>query len=40
VVTIVQRYGVEAFFWLRFHQHAQPRAVRGKRSQGVKFTSY
>ena len=33
VVTIVQRYGVEAFFWLRFHQHAQPRAVRAYRGR-------
>src|SRR5712691_2129180 len=28
VVTIVQRYGVEALLWLRFHQHATPRVVR------------
>ena len=33
VVTIVQRYGVEAFFWLRLHQHAQPRAVRAYRGR-------
>ena len=33
VVTIVQRYRVEAFFWLRFHQHAQPRAVRAYRGR-------
>jgi hypothetical protein len=25
VVTIVQRYGVEALLWLRFYQHATPR---------------
>jgi transposase len=33
VVTIVQRYGVEAFLWLRFHQHAQRRAVRAYRDR-------
>ena len=33
VVTIVQRYGVEAFVWLRFHQHAQPCAVRAYRDR-------
>jgi transposase len=33
VVTIVQRYGVEAFVWLRFHQHTQPRAVRAYRAR-------
>ena len=33
VVTIVQRYGVEAFVWLRFHQHTQPRAVRAYRGR-------
>ena len=33
VVTIVQRYGVEAFFWLRFYQQAQPRAVRAYRGR-------
>ncbi len=33
VVTIVQRYGVEAFVWLRFHQHAQPRGVRAYRGR-------
>jgi transposase len=32
-VTIVQRYGVEAFLWLRFHQHAQRRAVRAYRDR-------
>lgn len=29
VVTIVQRYGVEEFLWLRYSQHTTPRAVRG-----------
>ena len=33
VVTIVQRYGVEDFLWLRFHQHATPRAVRAYRDR-------
>jgi transposase len=33
VVTIVPRYGVEAFVWLRLHQHAQPRAVRAYRDR-------
>jgi transposase len=33
VVTIVQRYGGEAFVWLRFHQHTQPRAVRASRDR-------
>jgi transposase len=33
VVTIGQRYGVEAFVWLRFHQHTQPRAGRAYRAR-------
>src|SRR2546425_4977363 len=33
VVAIVQRYGVEAFLWLRYSQHATPRAVRAYRGQ-------
>jgi transposase len=33
VVAIVQRYGVEACLWLRYHQHATPRAVRAYRGQ-------
>jgi hypothetical protein len=28
-VTIVQRYGVEEFLWLRSSPHTTPRAVRG-----------
>src|SRR5712692_2098230 len=32
-VTIVQRYGVEEFLWLRFHQHATPRVVRAYRGR-------
>jgi len=33
VVAIVQRYGVEEFLWLRYSQHATPRAVRAYRGQ-------
>jgi transposase len=33
VGAIVQRYGVEAFLWLRYSQHATPRAVRAYRGQ-------
>jgi transposase len=33
VVTIVQQYGVEELLWLRFHQHATPRAVRAYRAR-------
>ena len=33
VGAIVQRYGVEAFWWLRDSQHATPRAVRAARGQ-------
>ncbi len=33
VVAIVQRYGVEAFGWLRYSQHATPRAVRAYRGE-------
>jgi transposase len=33
VVTIVQRYGVEAFLWLCFHPHVEPRAVRAYRGR-------
>jgi transposase len=39
VVTIVQRYRVEAFFWLRFHQHAQPRAVRAYRGRPARIAA-
>ena len=31
VVTIVQRYRVEEFLWLRFHQHTVSRAVQAYR---------
>ncbi len=33
VVTIVQRYGVEEFLWLRYRQHATPRVVRAYRDR-------
>src|SRR5438552_1820985 len=33
VVTIVQRYGVEEFLWLRYRQHATPRVVRAYRGR-------
>jgi transposase len=33
VVAIVQRYGVEPFLWLRYSQHATPRAVGAYRGQ-------
>ncbi len=33
VVAIVQRYGVEAFLWLRYSQHATPRTVRAYRDR-------
>src|SRR3989441_4377012 len=33
VVTIVQRYGVEEFLWLRYRQHTTPRVVRAYRGQ-------
>lgn len=33
VVAIVHRYGVEEFLWLRYSQHATPRAVRAYRGQ-------
>ena len=33
VVTIVQRAGVEAFLWLRYSPHTQPRAVRAYRGR-------
>jgi len=33
VVTIVQRYGVEEFLWLRYHQHVTPRVVRAYRGR-------
>jgi transposase len=33
VVAIAQRYGVEAFVWLRYSQHATPRAVRAYRGE-------
>ena len=33
VVAIVQRYGVEAFVWLRYSQHTTPRAVRAYRGE-------
>jgi transposase len=33
VVTIVQRYRVEELLWLRFSQHATPRAVRAYRDR-------
>jgi transposase len=33
VVTVVQRYGVEEFFWLRYSQHPTPRAVRAYRAR-------
>ena len=33
VVAIVQRYGVEEFLWLRYTQHATPRAVRAYRDR-------
>ncbi len=33
VVTMVQRYGVEEFLWLRYSQHTTPRAVRAYRAQ-------
>jgi transposase len=33
VVTVVQRYGVEEFFWLRYSQHTTPRAVRAYRAR-------
>jgi hypothetical protein len=33
VVTIVQRYGVEQFLWLRYRQHTTPRVVRAYRGR-------
>jgi len=33
VVAIVQRYRVEEFLWLRFHQHAEARAVHAYRER-------
>ncbi len=33
VVAIVQRYGVEAFLWLRYSPHATPRTVRAYRDR-------
>jgi transposase len=36
VVTIVHRYGVADFLWLRYSQHTTPRAVRAYRGQAAR----
>jgi transposase len=33
VIEIVQRYGVEEFLWLRYHQHSTTRSVRAYRGR-------